>query len=111
MTDRSVPVPDPAGPIHRTRSSPLLRRHLRVSPWSWTVGTVALLVALPILVVVSRVFLPSDGVWAHLAATVLDDYVRNSVLLTLGVVTVASSLGVITAWKAYPFASGAINIS
>ncbi len=69
-------------------------------PSRWTVATVAvaLLVALPIVVVFSRVFEPSDGVWAHLAATVLPDYLRNTALLMIGVGAIAAVLGVGTAW-------------
>jgi iron(III) transport system permease protein len=70
----------------------------RPSRWSLGALVIAALVALPIAVVVSRVFLPSDGVWAHLADTVLADYVRNSVLLTLGVGGLSVVLGVSTAW-------------
>ncbi len=79
-----LPAPAPSAP--------------RLSRWSLGALLVAGLVALPIAVVVSRVLLPSDGVWAHLADTVLADYARNSVLLALGVVTLAALLGVSTAW-------------
>lgn len=59
---------------------------------------IALLMALPVLVVVAYVFIPADDVWQHLAATVLTDYVLNSVLLMLGVAVGTLLIGVSTAW-------------
>ena len=69
-----------------------------LSGWSVAAGLVALLVTAPIAAVVLRVFEPSDGVWSHLAATVLPDYVRNSLLLAGGVVGLATVIGVGTGW-------------
>ncbi|HET8726418.1 MAG TPA: iron ABC transporter permease [Alphaproteobacteria bacterium] len=66
--------------------------------WTLLAVTVAGLVALPVLVVLSRVFADSAGVWGHLASTVLPDYVRNTGLLMLGVGSVSAVLGVGTAW-------------
>lgn len=89
--DLAVDVSGP-GALRRTAGPRL--------PSAWTVITVAvaLVVALPIIVVVSRVVEPSDGVWAHLAATVLPDYLVNTGLLMLGVGVVAGTIGVTTAW-------------
>ena len=66
----------------------------------WTALTVALaaLVALPVLVVLSRIFAESGGVWQHLAATVLPLYVVNTLLLLLGVGVLTAAIGVPTAW-------------
>jgi iron(III) transport system permease protein len=66
----------------------------------WTlIGLVpALAVALPVLVVASSLLLPSGEVWAHLAQTVLADYVRNTVLLALGVGIGVTLIGVGAAW-------------
>lgn len=74
-------------------------RRLRVpGPWAWTTLAVAALVGLPVLVVLSRVFLPSDGVWQHLAETVLSRYIGNSLALVLGVGAVTLVLGIASAW-------------
>ena len=53
----------------------------------WTLATlvIAALVALPVLAVVSRVFVPTGGVWQHLVETVLAEYVLNTVRLVFGV--------------------------
>ncbi|HSH28699.1 MAG TPA: hypothetical protein VK971_02235, partial [Thiohalobacter sp.] len=66
----------------------------------WRVGAllVTLIVALPVLTVFSFVFEPAGEVWRHLAATVLQDYVVNSLLLMLGVGAGTLLLGVSTAW-------------
>jgi len=84
--------------ITRTR---LTRRRARSGSraWSWVTVTIALLVSIPILSVISNVFFASSGdIWGHLAATVLPGYVRNSLLLMVGVGTGVLVIGVGTAW-------------
>ncbi len=59
----------------------------------------AFLVSLPVLAVVLGIFQPDrEAVWAHLAETVLADYVANSVALALGAGLGAALLGVGAAW-------------
>ena len=58
----------------------------------------ALLLALPVIVVVSYVFVPTGEIWSHLAATVLPDYIINSLLLMLGVAIGTLLIGVSTGW-------------
>ncbi len=58
----------------------------------------AVLLALPIVVVIANVLRPSADTWSHLAATVLSDYVSNSLLLMLGVAAGVVAGGVVTAW-------------
>ncbi|MDB5867195.1 MAG: afuB [Betaproteobacteria bacterium] len=59
---------------------------------------VAGLLALPVLVVLSNVLTPTNDTWSHLAATVLPDYVRNSLVLMAGVAFGVIVGGVSTAW-------------
>lgn len=66
--------------------------------WEIAVGVVALLVAAPVLVVVSSVFTPAGDIWQHLAATVLPVYIRNSVVLMVGVGAGVLVVGVGAAW-------------
>ena len=66
--------------------------------WEVAVAIIALLVAAPVLVVVASVFAPAGEVWRHLAATVLPEYVRNSLLLMLGVGAGVLVVGVGAAW-------------
>lgn len=59
---------------------------------------VAAVVAVPVLVVAAHVFLPGDGAWSHIVATVLPEYVGNSLLLVLGTGLGVLLLGVPAAW-------------
>jgi iron(III) transport system permease protein len=62
-------------------------------------GLTAMLVALPILAVGSFVFAGGTGsTWAHLASTVLPDYVRTTLWLCAGVGLGVTLLGVGSAW-------------
>jgi iron(III) transport system permease protein len=74
------------------------RSRLRPDWWSLGVIAAALVLALPVLVVASFVFCPAGEVWRHLAATMLAEYVTNSMLLLLGVGAGTLVLGVSTAW-------------
>ena len=89
-----LPLADIAAP----QSARLTRRLWPVSGWAVLTVVVAALVSLPVLVVVSRLGSDTDGVWAHLAATVLPDYLANTAALILGVGAIAVTLGVSTAW-------------
>jgi len=59
---------------------------------------VALLLALPVLVILTNVLTGQANVWQHLIETVLTDYISSSLLLMLGVGTGSLLLGVPTAW-------------
>ena len=60
---------------------------------------VALLAGVPVLSVGFNLFVGGAGAtWAHLAETVLGDYVANSLWLCLGVGLGVATLGVSTAW-------------
>ena len=66
--------------------------------WFIAVGTVTLLLTLPIWVLVSYVFIPTNDNWSHLVDTLLAEYVINSLWLMLGVSFGTLLLGVSTAW-------------
>ncbi len=76
----------------------LRARWLGLDRWSLLVVGVALLLALPVLTVFVAALQPTGAVWRHLAATVLTDYVRDSMLLMLGVGAGALLIGVPAAW-------------
>ncbi|MBN9423426.1 MAG: iron ABC transporter permease [Candidatus Accumulibacter sp. 66-26] len=62
-------------------------------------ATVAALVGLPVASVLANIFSGGTGdTWAHLAATVLPEYVSNTLWLCLGVGCGVIVLGVATAW-------------
>jgi iron(III) transport system permease protein len=81
------------------------KRRVRKRPTVWTVLAVlvALVIMLPIATVVSRVFQPSDGVWSHLLDTVLPTYITNSLLMLIGVPSLAIVIGVVTGWLVAAF--------
>ncbi len=58
----------------------------------------AVLVAMPLFAIAGALFAPSDNAWRHLTATVLDDYIVNSLMLMVLVGVIAGTLGVVTAW-------------
>ena len=79
----------------------LLRRALVgliPSPWVVFGSLIALLIMLPIASIVAFLFAPHSDNWSHLVDTVLPDYVKNSLLLMLGVSLGGGSIGVTTAW-------------
>ncbi len=80
------------------RESLIPRAHLMRSPW--TIGTlgVVCLVLLPLFAILIGVFGESSDTWRHLASTVLADYIRNSLVLALGVGIATIVVGVGTAW-------------
>ena len=92
-----APPPAPQGQTQGRRWWP--------SVWTVVAVIVVAVICLPIVTVMSRVFVPSEGVWPHLMETVLPGYLRNSLLLVLGVSTLSIVIGVTTGWlvAAYEF--------
>jgi iron(III) transport system permease protein len=76
----------------------LLRSKRQHRAWRLSVLVLALVVATPILVVFGAWLTPATEVWQHLVDTALQDYIRNSLLLMLGVAVGTLLLGVTTAW-------------
>ena len=58
----------------------------------------SILLATPIVVVVSSVFFSAGDIWTHLLDTVLTRYARNSLLLMAGVSVGVLALGILPAW-------------
>jgi iron(III) transport system permease protein len=72
-----------ASTVLQHRPRPALR--LKGDPWPLAAGGIALLVATPIVVVVSSVATPSVEIWAHLWHTYLLELVWNTLALIAGV--------------------------
>jgi ABC-type sulfate transport system permease component len=70
----------------------------RPSGWTLAVLAIALLMLLPLGAVVVSAVTQSGEVWGHLVATVLPQYVLNSLGLMVGVGLGVLLLGVSTAW-------------
>lgn len=66
----------------------------------WTLFTVitALIIASPVFVVISFIFVPTGEIWSHLAETVLGNYIYNSILLLIGVGAGTLVVGTGCAW-------------
>ena len=77
----------------------------RLGRLGWVSVITAALVLTPIAAVVFNVFLPSKATWSHLAATVLPEYIWNTLLLVSLVAVGAIFFGVTSAWliTAYRF--------
>lgn len=73
-------------------------RVFRFNAWTAFVTVIALLIASPVLFVLSSIFTNSSQIWGHLAATVLPGYLKNSFILMLGVGFGVFIVGVGTAW-------------
>jgi iron(III) transport system permease protein len=67
-------------------------------PWFLSAGIVALLVATPILFVLSSLLTPSLDIWAHLWETQLLELIWNTLILIVGVGLGVLVLGVGLAW-------------
>ncbi|MCE8040214.1 iron ABC transporter permease [Halomonas sp. MCCC 1A11062] len=70
----------------------------RMSPWTLLILSVAFVVALPVIVVLAHIVMPTEGVWQHLASTVLGRYVSNTLYLTVTVGLGTMIIGTGTAW-------------
>ena len=77
---------------------PMLRRRVGWSPLTVVASLAAGLVAVPVIVVFSNVFMPAGDTWAHLASTVLPEYIANTLWLMLWVGMGVTLIGVATAW-------------
>jgi iron(III) transport system permease protein len=82
------------------RTSVSARALRRIRFRGWTVGTilVALVFASPILAVIGLTTTPEGEIWAHLASTVLADYIANTLGLMIGVGAGSLLIGVGCAW-------------
>ncbi|MCF6318716.1 MAG: iron ABC transporter permease [Proteobacteria bacterium] len=76
-----------------------MERRIFLNLWKLGILLLTAILAIPVFVLVSSIFEPStDEIWQHLRATVLKDYVVNSIILVIGVGIGTLLLGVATAW-------------
>ncbi|MCH4563853.1 iron ABC transporter permease [Halomonas sp. EGI 63088] len=67
-------------------------------PWTILTLAIATVVALPVLVILAHIAMPTDGVWQHLSSTVLGRYLANTLFLTIAVGIGTLVIGTGTAW-------------
>ncbi len=66
--------------------------------WSGVAVGIAAVVVAPMLAVMWMAFHPTSNIWPHLLATVLPRYVQNTLMLMVGVGTLAAAVGTGAAW-------------
>lgn len=71
---------------------------IKLSPLELSAGAIALAIALPLVVVALNLLVPRAETWAHLASTVLPDYLRNTIVLAACVGLGVTLIGVSCAW-------------
>ena len=60
---------------------------------------VAVLIAIPVLSVFSNILVSgTSDTWSHMASTVLPEFIRNTVILCVGVGLGVASIGIVAAW-------------
>jgi iron(III) transport system permease protein len=90
--------------MHMSQATTLSHRQSRPArwprpdPWPVAAGTIGLLVATPIMVVVSSLATPSVDIWAHLWRTYLLELIWNTLALVVGVGLGVLCLGTGLAW-------------
>ncbi len=92
MTSDATHPGDPRGAASRAS------RSRRIDGWSVLTVAIASLIAVPVVVVLAHVLVPSGDIWAHLAETLLPTYIANSLWLMVGVGSGTLIIGVGTAW-------------
>ncbi|HDY83988.1 MAG TPA: iron ABC transporter permease [Halieaceae bacterium] len=80
-------------------SQPLFAKgKIRLNGWQLSSTLIALLLAIPVVVIFSSIFVPLSSTWTHLRETVLSEYINNSLILALGVMLGTLLIGTATAW-------------
>ncbi|WP_372366236.1 ABC transporter permease [Candidatus Uabimicrobium sp. HlEnr_7] len=72
------------------------KRYINV--WTLTTLVVTLLIATPIIFILSHIFLEPSDAWLHIKQTRLNEYIYNTVTLVFGVASLSFFLGVVPAW-------------
>ena len=85
MTDHAQPSPVP------------IRRPI-VDRWTLATAAIAAVIAVPIVVVLSYLAVPTGDIWSHLASTVLPLYIAKTLWLMAGVGVGTLVIGAGTAW-------------
>ena len=71
---------------------------LRLDGWQFGTLFFAALAVLPVLAIVWLAFFPEENIWPHLISTSLPGYIKNTLILMLGVGISVFLTGVSTAW-------------
>lgn len=77
---------------------PPARRWLPFDGWGLIGLIIAGLVILPIATVFWLALFPAENIWPHMMATTLPRYLKNSIIMMMGVGALAGCVGTLTAW-------------
>jgi len=95
----ALPQETPAGPLPTAPALVgRLPRARRAGLLTWLALLIAGLFVVPVVSVLINLALLSNGIWDHLASTVLPDYIANSLWLVVGVGLGVLAIGSGTAW-------------
>lgn len=86
----------PSPPVLAGSRAPRFTKWL--NGWFFGLLAVAFVVSLPILTIVGIALHPAPEIWRHLLETVLWGYVRNTLILAIGVGIGTFTIGTLTAW-------------
>ncbi len=75
-----------------------IKLHAQERPWFISSFVIATLIGLPILAVAYLALFPEENAWPHLLSTVLPSYLKNTLMLMLGVGVLTFMLGTGAAW-------------
>ncbi|MEO1249150.1 MAG: iron ABC transporter permease [Pseudomonadota bacterium] len=92
------PAGSGSGRLHPRASDRKPARALGFDGWSLATVLIAIIIALPMLIVLGSFLLGPGESWDHLVQTVLPRYVVNSVILMLGVGLICAAVGTGAAW-------------
>ncbi len=84
--------------ISEQSEPPRNARRIRSGLLTLTAVLIAVLIAIPVMVIAGYVFVPAYDVWAHLSATVLPNYLLNTLILMITVSALVLGIGVTSAW-------------
>lgn len=88
----------PATLTPSTRGESAIRAIFRVDLWQISSIVFAALAVLPVLAIIWLAFFPEENIWPHLIQTSLPGYIKNTLILMLGVGISVFLTGVSTAW-------------
>jgi iron(III) transport system permease protein len=74
------------------------RLNAQERPWFISAFVIAFLIGLPVIAVVYLALFPEENAWPHLINTVLPSYLKNTVILMLGVGSLTFLVGTGSAW-------------
>jgi len=84
--------------VERKNSYRIFNKVTAPNPWiAWPL-LLALLIAVPLIIVFSNIAAPADEVWLHIRDQLIKDYTINTLILFAGVAIITFVVGLSTSW-------------